>query len=125
MASGFSLSVLGVGVLATMPVPVWIKGITVALWIGYAAASSVTLARRYREVAGYRIFADGSAEIVRHDGRRVVAQLAAGTVILPRFAWLRLKGPAGGPLSELVAGDSRSSQQWRRFQVICRHVAAC
>ena len=125
LASGVRLAALGAAVLVTMPIPIWIRSAAAALWLGYSGVSGLRLAKTYRSVAGYRIFADGSAEVVRTDGRRVVARLAAGTVLLPRFAWLRLSAPELGPLAELVAGDPRSSQQWRRFQVICRHVAAC
>ncbi len=125
LGSGFVLTMLGAAVIAVMPVPIWLRTMILSLWLVWSAAAGARLVRRYREITGYRIYADGTAEIIHADGRRVVAQLAAGTVLLPRLAWLRLRGPGGGRLSELVSGDPRASQQWRRFQVICRHVAAC
>ena len=125
LGSGAVLALLGAGVLATLPLPIAVTIPAAALCLGVSAAHCLRLHLRYRRIAAYRLYADGSAEIVRTDGRRLIGRLAPGTFLLPKLAWLRIRAPGGGDVAELVAGDARRSQQWRRFQVICRHVAAC
>ena len=125
VGSGLALSLLGAAVLAAMPLNLWLKLAGIAGWLAYSVWSGLKILGRYRSVVRYRIFADGTVELVRADGHIVSGRLGPGTVLLPRLAWLRVSLPAGGAMAELLAGDPRTSQQWRRFQVICRHVAAC
>ena len=126
LGSGAAFALLGAGVLATLPLPIGMRLPAAALWLCVSVAGLARLRGEYRATAGYRFYADGSAEIVRVDGRRVAGRLEPGTFLLPRLAWLRVSAPGGsGAVGELVAGDPRTSQQWRRFQVICRHLAAC
>ncbi len=125
LGSGLAFALLGAGVLATLPLPIGVRLPFAAAWLLCSIASSARLMKRYRGISGYRIYADGSAEIVRADGRRAIGRLVPGTFLLPRLAWLRVRVAGDGAVGELIAGDSRTSQQWRRFQVICRHLSAC
>ncbi len=125
LGSGVAFALLGAGVFATLPLPIGLRLLAAAIWLIGSVASCVRLGRRYRGIAGYRVYQDGTAEIVRADGRRVAGRLIAGTFLLPGLAWLRVGVAGSGPVAELVAGNLRTSQQWRRFQVICRHLAAC
>ena len=125
LGSGLAFALLGAGVLATLPVPMAVRALAAVLWLCGSLANVWRILSTYRGIAGFRLYSDGSAELIRPDGRRVVGQLAPGTFVLRRLAWFRVSVPGRGTVAELVAGDPRSSQQWRRFQVICRHVAAC
>lgn len=125
LGSGLVFALLGAGVLATLPGPLAVRALAAVLWLCGSLASVRRLLLTYRGIAGFRLYSDGSAELIRPDGRRIIGQLAPGTFVLRRLAWLRVSVPGRGPVGELVAGDPRTSQQWRRFQVICRHVAAC
>ncbi len=125
LGSGLAFALAGTVILATLPLPIGASAAAAVLWLSGSLTNAERLRRRYRGIRGYRLYADGSVDIVRADGRRVVGRLAPGTFLLPRLAWLRVTPPEGGPVAELVAGDPRTSQHWRRFQVICRHVSAC
>ena len=125
LVSGLAFALLGAGVFVTLPLPIGVRVLAAAIWLCGSVASCARLGRRYRGIAGYRVYPDGSAEIVRADGRRVAGQLTPGTFLLPGLAWLRVTATGGEAVAELVAGNPRTSQHWRRFQVICRHLAAC
>ena len=94
-------------------------------WLLLTGREIVRLAVAFHRNAGYRLYADGSVDILSHRGGRRRATLAAGSLVLGGVAWLRFQ-PASGPCSaELLAGNSRKDQDWRRLQVICRLLAAC
>lgn len=81
--------------------------------------------RRYRSVAAFRLHADGSVDIEAPDGRCRAGEIAPGTVSLTNLAWFRCRGANGRAYAELIVRNTQERDDWRRFQVICRHVAAC
>ena len=125
LVSGLTFALLGLAVILLAALPGWPGWLGAVIWLAFSVIGGLRLSRRYRRVVSYRLYADGSVEFSNRDGSRSVGRLAPGTVLLPRLAWLRLRGPNRAIWGELVAGDSRTDEQWRRFQVICRHVAAC
>ncbi len=103
--------------------PAWkiAGGIT---WFGLSASRLWQLRHAYAENGILRVAADGSIEIEGLDGRRRAATLNNGSFAVQRFAWLSVSLPNGTSYAELVRGDARESQEWRRFQVIWRHIGA-
>jgi hypothetical protein len=83
-----------------------------ALWRGYAASGAL------------RIAAGGQVERQTPDGAWEPATLCAGSLVLARFAWLRIAAAGGRPYAELVSARSHASEDWRRLQVIWRHIGA-
>ena len=83
-----------------------------ALWRGYATGGTL------------RIAAGGRAERQRRDGTWEPVSLCAGSIVLPRIAWLRVAPRGGRPYAELVCAANRGSEDWRRLQVIWRHIGA-
>ena len=71
-----------------------------------------------------RVEAGGQVRIQGPDGAWTAAHLTAGSIVLPRYAWLRVSAVDGSRYGELVRGDARESEDWRRFQVIWRHIGA-
>lgn len=125
LASGVILASAGSLVLCQLPVAwplcvlaegVWWLGAGLELWRGW---------RRYRSVAGFCVHADGSVDIEAPDGTRTAGAIATGTVSLSRFAWLRCRGTNGRLYAEPISRNTQERNDWRRFRVICRHVAAC
>ncbi len=125
LLSGLLFTLLGLVVILTSPLPGWPKSLASLSWLGCLVFGIFGLLSRYRRIVGYRLYADGSVEFTYRDGSRGTGQLASGTVLLPGLAWLRVRASHAAAWGELVAGDSRTSKQWRRFQVICRHVGPC
>jgi hypothetical protein len=125
IGSGAVFFVTGLVILAALPVAVPWK---CALALGFSALSLAELAifvRAYRECAWLTLHADGSVEIEAADGRRREARLLPGSVVLRQWAWLRMKSPAAPAWAEPLTPGAQDREQWRRFQVICRHLTAC
>ena len=91
-------------------------------WLAYSLLELWRLAGAYRIVASLVVAADRSVELVLRDGERIAARLEPGSLILPQLAWLRLKTDCGLRYGELLRGNSRKNKDWRRLQVIRRHV---
>lgn len=90
--------------------------------LGLGRFELLRLRRGFRCCREIRLASDGSALLRDEDGRWVVASLRSGSLVLPRLAWLRLRTVSGVLVTELVCGDSRTGQDWRRLQVIWRHI---
>ena len=141
IAGGVALLCAGLLLLAFLDVPLALRIAIAVLWGGMTAWRIVQLALAYRRHGTLRIGSGGAVEISRHDAGRVVGsaadangnaktvsgQLSHGSIVLRRLAWLRVVPAEGQPYVELLRGDDKAgerSDDWRRLQVICRHLAA-
>ena len=95
-----------------------------SVWTGVSGYRLWQLGHAYAVNGILRLGADGSLEIEGLDGRRHAATLDSGSFVLQRFAWLRISPSTGTAYGELVRGNARESEEWRRFQVIWRHIGA-
>jgi hypothetical protein len=101
-----------------------VKGMLAITWTGLFGYEWTALWRGYRESGAIRIAAGGQVECRRPDGTWVSAALCEGSVVLPRIAWLRIVPRDGRRYGELVCAERQGSEEWRRFQVIWRHIGA-
>ena len=115
----------GVVTLAVLPVELPIKLAAIIVWFLWVGRELASLWRVYGRCFGYRVWPDGAIEVFGGTGTGRRGRVAPGTLITRRWAWLRVTGEDGIAWGELVAGDVRESEQWRRFQVIFRHLPAC
>lgn len=124
LCSGAGLGLLGVVAILTLPwPPAWCAAAAVA-WAGVVVWELAGLRSAWAECRALRIRADGSAAALGRDGRwRPVALLADG-VLLRHCGWIRLRAGSGRVFAEPVRGACRDSHDWRRLQVIWRHVGA-
>jgi len=58
------------------------------------------------------------------DGNWHPARLLPGSMLLRRVGWIRWDDGCGRQYAELLRGRSRESDDWRRLQVIWRHIGA-
>ena len=124
LVSGAALWLAGLGFVPLLPVSVTLKTFLAATWVGLCSYQWQAMWRGYTRSGCLRIAADGHVERQRADGAWEPARLCAGSVVLPRLAWLRIE-PRGMPAyAELVSGEIRVSDDWRRLQVIWRHIGA-
>ena len=114
--------IAGIAVGSSLPLNAGLRWAAAAGWLAYSLLELWRLARAYRIVASLAVAADRSVELVLRDGERIAACLAPGSLILPQLAWLRLKTDCGLRYGELLRGNSRKNKDWRRLQVIRRHV---
>ena len=124
LLSGAVLCLAGLGFVPLLPVPIEIKALLAAVWLGLCGCEWHALWRGYARSGGLRIAAGGHVERQCADGTWRPARLCPGSVVLPRLAWLRIETRGMRPYAELVCGDCRKSEDWRRLQVIWRHVGA-
>lgn len=123
LASGIGLAAAGVLAVSFVPVaPGW-RVLLAAAWSVLAACELVRLRHRCVSVTAYRVYADGSLDLLHAEGARS-GRLMAGSVLYERVGWLRVALPDGGTWGELVAGNCRKNKGWRRLQVIFRHRSA-
>ncbi len=125
LGSGVLLGLVGALIIALLPLAVRWRVALAAGWTGVAAAGLARTAGAYRRSIGYRLYADGSIDVLLPGSGRVAAVYAAGSVILPRVAWLSVRAADGYRWGELIAGNPRKNKEWRRLLVICRLVPAC
>lgn len=118
MAAGLA----GVAVVSFLPLNAALRWAAAAGWLAYSLLELWRLARAYRIVTSLAVAADRSVELGLRDGNRLAARLEPGSLILPRLAWLRLETGCGLKYGELLRGNSRKNKDWRRLQVIRRHV---
>lgn len=108
-----------------LPLAVYSLGLLAAIWLTFLSVELRATCRAYAECRNYRLNSDGGIEIRRTDGRPIAAVYLAGSVILPRLAWLRVRATDGACWGELIVGNPRKNKEWRRFQVICRLNGPC
>lgn len=121
-----SVVLIGAGtlLLATLSAPPLVRGFACVVWCLAGIRNIVRLAQNFARVAAIRLYPDGAAELLDADHEPRPAMLADGSVVLRNWAWLRLRRDDGGSVAELLRGDGRKDHDWRRLQVIWRHVGA-
>lgn len=124
LASGALLGAGGCAAAAVLPVPVSARAGLALVWLLLAGLELVSTARGFGRCTGIRIAADGTVEVRDARDRRIAAELIPGSVVTARFAWLRLAGADGSRFAEPMTGECRKSEEWRRLQVIWRHIGA-
>lgn len=112
---------LGVLVLGGLPIDPVVRVLAILAWVTRLAWNISKRHAAERQLLQIRLFADGTAALRRPDSSWTPAVLAAGSTVLARLAWLQFNQTAGRPHTELLCGNSRKSEDWRRLQVIWRH----
>ena len=122
---GSGCAVLGIICILATPFPALAKAAAVMVWILWSTWELVSLWRVYRGCSGYRVYENGEIEVFDDRGGYRSGKVLPGTVVMPGWAWLRVGLTDGPTWGEALTGRTRESQQWRRFQVIFRHLNAC
>ena len=124
MLVGLACALLGAAMIAWLPTSVTSRVLGSIGWFFWSGRELLTYWRVYGRWSGLRVAADGTID-VQGGGRHVAARVLPGSVVLPHVAWLRIQADNGDQWGELMAGNHRESEEWRRFQVIFRHLNAC
>jgi hypothetical protein len=124
MSSGFALMLVGLVIVAGLPLPAAWRGLVMVAWCAVCGRELSHLASAYRQYRAVRIFSDGSTELCGAGTAVTSAQLLPGSIVLPGLAWLRLRLENGRTSGELLRGNIREDEAWRRLQVIWRHLGA-
>ena len=123
---GTGIAAMAGGVIAIAGLPFagsW-RSLWAVLWTIVACYELKAIADGNRHCQRLRIEQDGSMQITVASGCCIPATLSAGSVVLGSFAWLRFTAENGRRHVELIRRESPGNKDWRRLQVIWRHLGA-
>ncbi len=118
------LFLAGLVFVVLLAVSTGLKGLVAVAWVCVCGYEWLAFRRGYAGSSALRIAAGGSVERRCRDGSWQPARLCAGSLVLTRFAWLRVAPQDARPYAELVRAAGHESEDWRRLQVIWRHIGA-
>ena len=121
---GLALALLGAILIAWLPASMAGRALGLIAWFFWSGRELLTYWKVYGRWSGLRVAADGTIE-VQGGGGHAAARVLPGSLVLAELAWLRIRADNGDQWGELIAGNHRESEEWRRFQVIFRHLNAC
>lgn len=122
--SGLLLGVAGILVILQLPTDLWMRLAACIVWAGTSAREHRQLQRGWADCRALRFTANGELRVLGTDRIWRAARRESGSVLLRKFGWIRLRDHRGLVFGELLSGDDRESPDWRRLQVIWRHVGA-
>lgn len=122
--SGRLLGVVGLILILTLPIAMSLRIAACLLWALLSRWELRQFHRGYCSYLAIRISVGNEVRLLNQNQEWVAAQLLGGSVVLGSLAWLRLKTADGHQFAELLRGDRRQSRDWRKLQVIWRHIGA-
>ena len=123
-ASGVLLGIAGVLVILLLPTDLWMRLAACVVWVVTSAREHRQLQRGWADCRALRFTANGELMVLGADQTWRAARQETGSVLLRKLGWIRLRDHRGVVFGELLSGDDRASPDWRRLQVIWRHVGA-
>lgn len=124
LTSGRILVAAGIVLILTLELDVAIRALLCLAWLAAGQRELIRIERGFESCIKIRLSSDGKAAVLNNDLEWSPATLRTGSVVLRKFAWLRLQTSGGEPIVELLRGNTRHGQDWRHLQVIWRHIGA-
>lgn len=122
LSAGALTALVGVFVIAGLGLSPVSRYLVAALWLISSLRELWMIGRAQHRFRAVRMYPGGRAELSCRQGGCVHASLLAGSVVLPRLAWLRFRIEDGSRHAELLRRNARRGEQWRRLQVLARHL---
>jgi len=124
LVSGVCLGMVGLALILTLKLHAVATAAVATAWLVLTLSELRGLWLGFRSSRALRIASDGSLMRLDQAGTWRDARLLPGTVVLRRLAWIRLETARGARSAELIQGRCADSHDWRRLQVIWRHIGA-
>jgi len=124
LTSGRLLIAAGLALLLILAIDVVLRAAGCLVWVAIGRFELQRLTQGFEACRVIRIDSSGEITILDNDDKWVPATLLTGSVLLRKLGWMRLQDQSGQIFLELIRGDARQSQDWRRLQVIWRHIGA-
>jgi len=128
LASGVLLALAGIPLILILPVVPSLGAVAVVTWLALMASELARVRRAWHVCHALRFSTDGTVTVLMPGQAWQPASLLSGGILLRKAGWVRLSValPAGRKivLGEFLRGDCRKSADWRRLQVIWRHIGA-
>jgi hypothetical protein len=114
---------IGIVLIASIPLRPSLKILFALLWLWRGLLEMVSLVRGMSRTRRLCISSTGAAAARSPGGERQSLEVLAGSVVLSRAAWLRLRFDDGLQYGELLATSDRRDDHWRRLMLIWRQQA--
>jgi len=124
MATGIAAAVGGIVAIAGLPFAGTWRILGAVIWSVASVVELSLVAKGHSNCQSLRIEQDGNMQIRMTNGCCMPATLSAGSAVLGAFAWLRFTAENGRRHVELFRRESPGNKDWRRLQVIWRHLGA-
>ena len=124
LTSGRLLVAVGLVLVLTFELDAAMRAVICLVWVAGGRYELVQIERGFESLTAIRLSSGGEIAILNNDQEWLPVTLQTGSVVLRNIAWLRLRAANGDNFVELLRGDARQSQDWRRLQVIWRHIGA-
>lgn len=122
LASGALLWLSGIPIVLHWPIdPGWRTVLAIA-WSVSGWRELAAMRRAYMTFCNIEVEIGGAITLGDHTHVSATAELLPGSILLGRVGWLRLKTAGGLRTAELIYGNPRKNKDWRRLQVIWRHL---
>jgi len=115
---------LGALLVLGLPVRPELKVVVVCLWLARCLFEFRSQLRGGSRIDRIRICATGALEGLADDGAVESLTLLSGSMVLSRVAWFRLEFEDGLRYGELLVGNPRRDEHWRRLQLVWRQRVA-
>ena len=122
--SGIGLLLAGVAAAMTLPVPPPQRAIVALAWAAWTAWSIWRLNGRWGTYVALRVSADRRVRLCDRNGEWRDATLVPGSILLQDWGWIRLRTGGGLAFAEPLSASRQNRRDWRRLQVIWRHIGA-
>ena len=122
--SGAGFCGIGVALILAMPLQPVVLITGLGGWLALCAWELIKMYRGYALCRRLRMSVGGELLLLDPLGNWHTARLLPGSVLLRRVGWIRLETGIGHRCAEPVRGSCRESDDWRRLQVIWRHIGA-
>ncbi len=124
LTSGRLLVAAGLVLILILDLDAKIRAASCVIWVVAARHELIRIERGFESLTAVRLSSAGEFAVLNSDQEWLPVTLQTGSVVLRNFAWLRLQAANGDHFVELLRGNARQSQEWRRLQVIWRHIGA-
>ena len=122
LTSGRLLIAAGLALILILAIDAAWRAVGCLIWLALGRFELQQLQRGFESCNAVRIDSNGEIAILNGDQEWVAGTLQTGSVLLRKLGWLRLQSQSGQIILELFRGDARQSEDWRRLQVIWRHI---
>ena len=124
LTSGRLLNAAGLVLILTLEADAVRRGLGGLVWFVMGSLELARIERGFDSCVAIRLSSEGEIMVLNSEQEWLSGTLQTGSVVLRNLAWLRLQTADGENLIELLQGNARQSQDWRRLQVIWRHIGA-
>ena len=124
LGAGVIALAAGLIAIATMTAAASVKLLLTAALALSGIVELVVITRGNMRCERLRIEAGGTLQVYDRSGACRLARLESGSLVLRRLAWLRFRTTDGRRHAELLCRGRAQSHEWRRLQVIWRHLGA-